>query len=82
MPFPLVFICISIFVASIFMYLDITLAISVLISSIISGEQFTLSEINNIFNLSLGGLICECFNMVSSAIYLLRLRKEEKQAQN
>jgi len=38
--------------------------------------------VHNIFNLSLGGLICECFNMVSSAIYLLRLRKEEKQTQN
>ena len=37
--------------------------------------------VHNIFNLSVGGLICECFNMVSSAIYLVRLHKEEKQVQ-
>ena len=45
-------ICISILTVSIFMYLEMTLAISVFISSIISGEQFTLSEISNIFNRS------------------------------
>lgn len=38
--------------ASIFMYFEITFAISVFIISIISGEQFTLSDINRIFNLS------------------------------
>ena len=31
--------------------------------------------IHNIFNLSIGGLICECFNMISSFIYILRQRK-------
>lgn len=30
---------------------------------------------HNIFNLSIGGIVCEVFNMVSSAIYLLRNRK-------
>ncbi len=33
--------------------------------------------VHNIFNLSIGGLICEVFNMVSSAIYLFRLQKEK-----
>ena len=39
--------------------------------------------VHNIFNFSLGGLICECFNMVSSAIFLIREHrkvKTEKQA--
>ena len=31
--------------------------------------------VHNIFNLSIGGLICEAFNMVSSAVYLFRLKK-------
>lgn len=31
--------------------------------------------VHNIFNFSLGGLICECFNMVSSAIFLVRDKK-------
>ena len=35
--------------------------------------------VHNIFNLSVGGLICECFNMVSSVIYLVRLRKDKEQ---
>ena len=30
---------------------------------------------HNIFNLSIGGIVCEAFNMISSAIYLLRNRK-------
>ena len=34
--------------------------------------------VHNIFNLSIGGLVCECFNIISSFIYLLRLRAEEK----
>lgn len=34
--------------------------------------------VHNIFNFSLGGLICECFNMVSSAIFLVRQKKETK----
>lgn len=34
--------------------------------------------VHNIFNFSLGGLICECFNMVSSVIFCLRLHKESK----
>jgi len=34
--------------------------------------------IHNIFNISIGGLICECFNMVSSAVYLIRIKREEK----
>lgn len=33
--------------------------------------------VHNIFNLSIGGLICEVFNMISSFIYLLRLKKEK-----
>ena len=35
--------------------------------------------VHNIFNLSVGGLICECFNIVSSIIYLVRQRIQEKQ---
>ncbi len=31
--------------------------------------------IHNCFNLSVGGIICEAFNMVSSAIYLVKTRK-------
>ncbi len=30
----------------------------------------------NCFNLSIGGIICESFNMISSALYLLRERKK------
>ncbi len=33
--------------------------------------------IHNIFNFSLGGLICETFNMISSLIYLIRMKKEK-----
>lgn len=33
--------------------------------------------VHNIFNLSIGGLICEVFNMVSSAVYLYRMKKEK-----
>ncbi len=50
---PVLVICISILFVSIFMYFDITFAMSFLIISIISGEQLTLSEISNIFNRSL-----------------------------
>ncbi len=32
----------------------------------------------NCFNLSIGGIICESFNMVSSALYLIRLKKQNK----
>ena len=32
--------------------------------------------VHNIFNFTLGGLICESFNMVSSVIALIRYRKE------
>lgn len=35
--------------------------------------------IHNIFNISIGGLLCESFNMVSSAIYLVRMKQEEKE---
>lgn len=34
--------------------------------------------IHNIFNLSIGGLLCESFNMVSSVIYLFRLKKAKE----
>ena len=34
--------------------------------------------VHNIFNFSLGGLICECFNIVSSAIFLIRQKKANK----
>ncbi len=34
--------------------------------------------VHNIFNLSIGGLLCETFNMISSFIYLLRSKKAEK----
>ena len=34
--------------------------------------------VHNIFNFSLGGLICESFNMVSSVIYLMRMRRKNK----
>jgi hypothetical protein len=34
--------------------------------------------VHNIFNFSLGGLLCESFNMISSVIYLIRLKREEK----
>ena len=37
--------------------------------------------IHNIFNFSLGGLLCESFNMVSSIIYLIRLKREKKAAE-
>lgn len=37
--------------------------------------------VHNIFNLSIGGLICETFNMVSSFIYLLRLRQNPQKAE-
>lgn len=50
---PVLDICTSILEESIFMYFDITCAISFFISSIISGEQFTLSDISKIFSLSL-----------------------------
>lgn len=30
----------------------------------------------NVFNFTLGGLLCECFNMVSSVIALIRYRKD------
>ena len=33
---------------------------------------------HNIFNFSLGGIVCECFNMVSSLIYLIREKKAKK----
>ena len=33
--------------------------------------------VHNIFNFSLGGLICECFNMVSSIIFCIRTRKSK-----
>lgn len=33
--------------------------------------------VHNCFNLSVGGIICEVFNMVSSFIYLLRTKKTE-----
>ena len=46
MDFPVLEICISILAVSIFMYLEITSAISFLINSIISGEQLTLSDIS------------------------------------
>ena len=38
--------------------------------------------VHNIFNLSVGGLICECFNMISSVIYLIRRRDDAKQTPN
>jgi hypothetical protein len=34
--------------------------------------------VHNIFNFSLGGLICECFNMISSAIFLVREHRASK----
>ena len=37
---------------------------------------------HNVFNLSIGGLICEALNMVSSAVFLLRTKREkQKEAQ-
>ncbi len=35
---------------------------------------------HNIFNLSIGGILCESLNMVSSAVFLLRLRAERKKS--
>ena len=32
--------------------------------------------VHNIFNFCLGGLICECFNIVSSGIFCLRIRRK------
>ncbi len=32
--------------------------------------------VHNIYNFSLGGIICECFNMISSVIALMRYKKE------
>ena len=34
--------------------------------------------IHNVFNLSVGGILCECFNIVSSVVYLIRQRIEKK----
>lgn len=34
--------------------------------------------VHNVFNVSIGGLLCECFNMISSAIYLVRTRNSDK----
>ena len=34
--------------------------------------------IHNIFNFSLGGLLCETFNVISTAIFLFRFRKSRK----
>ncbi len=34
--------------------------------------------IHNVFNLSVGGILCECFNIVSSVVYLIRQRMEKK----
>lgn len=31
--------------------------------------------VHNIFNLSVGGIICESFNIISSIVYIMRLRK-------
>ena len=33
---------------------------------------------HNVFNLSIGGLVCESLNMVSSALFLFRHRREER----
>ena len=33
--------------------------------------------VHNIFNFSLGGLICECFNMVSSIIFCIRTKNSK-----
>ena len=49
---PFACISISIWSVSILMYLEITLVMSALISSIISGEQFTRSDIRRIFKRS------------------------------
>lgn len=35
---------------------------------------------HNVFNFSPPGIICESFNMVSSAVYLARIHREEKNA--
>ena len=32
---------------------------------------------HNVFNLSIGGLVCETLNMVSSAVFLLRKKRED-----
>ena len=33
--------------------------------------------VHNIFNFSLGGILCETFNMISTVISIIRFRKEE-----
>ena len=35
--------------------------------------------VNNCINFSLGGILCEIFNIVSSAIFLIRMRREKTQ---
>jgi hypothetical protein len=43
------------------------------------GQIFCASPlwiVHNIFNLSIGGILCECFNIVSSIIFLIRSRKK------
>ena len=37
--------------------------------------------IHNVYNLSIGGLICEALNMVSSAVFLLRTKHEKQKAE-
>ena len=66
--------CVGLIVMSVFMWLENPRHIRYAQMSIGSPTWI----VHNIFNFSLGGLICECFNIVSSAIFLIRQKKEHK----
>ena len=69
-----ILLCTALAVMSVFMWLGNSRVIRIV--------QIAMSSpvwlIYNSINLSIGGLLCESFTMVSSFIYLLRLRKEGK----
>lgn len=66
--------CAGLLVMSVFMWLED--------SGRIRYAQIALGSptwiVHNIFNFSLGGLICECFNIISSAIFLVRAKRSAK----
>lgn len=63
--------CVALLIISVFMWLGNPKHIRICQISCSSPGWI----VHNIFNLSVGGIICECFNIISSIIYLVRLRK-------
>ena len=66
--------CIALLVMSVFMWLGNARHIR-WCQALLSSPAWI---VHNIFNLSIGGLVCECFNIISSIIYLIRQRKREE----